>query len=39
LSKLFRIRATFTDAAATAALNPFRVVERAGIDLLLFFSF
>ena len=39
LSKLFRLRATFTDAAATAALNPFRVVERAGVDLLLFFSF
>jgi autotransporter translocation and assembly factor TamB len=39
LSKLFRIRATFTDASSTAYLNPFRVVERAGVDLLLFFSF
>ena len=39
LSRLFRIRATFTDASSTAFLNPFRVVERAGVDLLLFFSF
>ena len=39
LSKLFRIRATFTDAADTAVVSQFRVVERAGVDLLLFFSF
>jgi translocation and assembly module TamB len=40
LSKLFRLRATFTDAAASAAVtSQFRVVERAGVDLLLFFSF
>jgi autotransporter translocation and assembly factor TamB len=39
LSKLFRLRATFTDASSTAYLTPFRVVERAGVDLLLFFSF
>jgi autotransporter translocation and assembly factor TamB len=39
LSKLFRVRATFTDASGTAAVSQFRVVERAGVDLLLFFSF
>jgi translocation and assembly module TamB len=39
LSRLFRIRATFTDAASTAALSPFRVVERAGVDLLFILSF
>ena len=39
LSRILRIRATFTDAGATAALSQFRIVERAGVDLLLFFSF
>jgi autotransporter translocation and assembly factor TamB len=39
LSKLFRIRATFTDAKDTAVVSSWRVVERAGVDLLLFFSF
>ncbi len=39
LSRLFRIRATFSDAASLSLRSPFRRVERAGIDLLLFFSF
>jgi translocation and assembly module TamB len=38
LSRLFRIRATFSDAGS-AIRSPFRRVERAGVDLLLFFSF
>jgi autotransporter translocation and assembly factor TamB len=39
LSRLFRIRATFSDAATLIAQSPFRRVERAGVDLMLFFSF
>jgi autotransporter translocation and assembly factor TamB len=40
LSRLFRLRATFSDAQTTVAYsNLFRRVERAGIDLLLYFSF
>ena len=39
LSRLLRIRATFSDAATLSARSPFRRVERAGIDLLMFFSF
>ena len=39
LSRLFRLRATFSDAQALASRSFFRRVERAGIDLLLFFSF
>jgi autotransporter translocation and assembly factor TamB len=39
LSRLFRIRATFSDAGTLTAGSPFRRVERAGVDLLLFFSF
>jgi len=39
LSRLFRIGATFSDAASVIARSPFRRIERAGIDLLLFFSF
>src|SRR5262249_2201038 len=39
LSRLFRIRATFTDAASTTALSPFVFVQRAGVDLIMFFSF
>ena len=39
LSRLLRIRGTFSDAATLSARSPFRRVERAGIDLLLFFSF
>lgn len=39
LSRILRVRATFTDAASLTALSPFRRVERAGIDLLFFFSF
>ena len=39
LSRLFRIRATFSDANSAVLRSPFRRVERAGIDLLLIFSF
>jgi hypothetical protein len=39
LSRLLRLRATFSDAQPLMARSPFRRVERAGIDLLLFFSF
>ena len=39
LSRLFRLRATFSDAQALASRSFFRRVERAGIDLLLHFSF
>ncbi|HWW82803.1 MAG TPA: translocation/assembly module TamB domain-containing protein, partial [Vicinamibacterales bacterium] len=39
LSRLFRLRATFSDAQSLIAMSPFRRIERAGIDLLLFFSF
>lgn len=39
LSRLLSIRATFSDATGLAARSPFRRVERAGIDLLIFFSF
>jgi hypothetical protein len=39
LSRIFQIRATFSDATTLAARTPFRRAERAGIDLILFFSF
>ena len=39
ISRLFRIRATFSDAGSQIQQAWFRRVERAGIDLLLFFSF
>ena len=39
LSRLLRIRATFSDASSLAVRSPFVRVERAGIDVLLFFSF
>jgi autotransporter translocation and assembly factor TamB len=39
LSRLFKIRATFSDAGSLIARSPFRRVERAGIDLLFSFSF
>jgi translocation and assembly module TamB len=39
ISRLFRIRGTFSDAQSLVARSPFRRVERAGIDFLLFFSF
>ena len=39
LSRLFRVRATFSDAQSITARAAFRRVERAGIDLLIFFSF
>ncbi len=39
LSRLFRLRATFSDAQTLNYRSPFRRIERAGIDLLMFFSF
>jgi hypothetical protein len=39
LSRLLRIRATFSDATSLTLRTPFRRVERAGVDLLVFFSF
>lgn len=39
LSRLFRIRATFSDATSLVQTTRFRRIERAGIDLLVFFSF
>jgi hypothetical protein len=39
LSRILRVRATFSDAAELIARSPFRRVERAGIDFLVFFSF
>jgi hypothetical protein len=39
LSRLFRLRATFSDAQTLVSRTYFRRVERAGIDLLLYFSF
>jgi autotransporter translocation and assembly factor TamB len=39
LSRILRLRATFSDAQTLNARSPFRRVERAGIDLLFFFSF
>jgi len=39
ISRIFRIRATYSDAQTLSIHSPFRRVERAGIDLLVFFSF
>jgi autotransporter translocation and assembly factor TamB len=39
LSRILRIRATYSDAQATTGLASFRRVERTGIDLIFFFSF
>jgi len=39
LSRLLRLRATFSDAQSLNERSPFRRVERAGIDFLFFFSF
>ena len=39
LSRILRLRATFSDAQNLSARTPFLRRERAGIDLLLFFSF
>jgi TamB, inner membrane protein subunit of TAM complex len=39
LSRILRIRGTFSDAGTLTARSPFRRVERAGIDLIMFFSF
>ncbi len=39
LSRILRLRATFSDAQTLNARSPFRRIERAGLDLLFFFSF
>jgi autotransporter translocation and assembly factor TamB len=39
LSRILRLRGTFSDAGAVTSRSPFRRVEQAGLDLLLFFSF
>lgn len=39
LSRILRLRATFSDAQSLSARTPFRRIERAGIDLLVFLSF
>ena len=39
LSRILRLRATFSDAQSLEARSPFHRIERAGVDLLLFFSF
>ena len=39
LSRILRVRATFSDVQTLTAVSSFRRAERAGIDLILFFSF
>jgi translocation and assembly module TamB len=39
ISRIFRLRATYSDAQSLSVRSPFRRIERAGIDLLVFFSF
>jgi translocation-and-assembly-module (TAM) inner membrane subunit TamB-like protein len=40
ISRMLRLRATYSDAQSLSVrASPFRRVERAGIDLLVFFSF
>jgi len=39
LSRILRLRATFSDAQTLISRSPFRRIERAGVDLLFFFSF
>jgi translocation-and-assembly-module (TAM) inner membrane subunit TamB-like protein len=39
ISRVLRIRATYSDAQDLSIRSPFRRVERAGIDLLVYFSF
>jgi translocation and assembly module TamB len=39
LTRILRLRATFSDAESTNAISPFLYIDRAGIDLILFFSF
>jgi autotransporter translocation and assembly factor TamB len=39
ISRLFKLRATYSDAQSMSVRSPFRRIERAGIDLLIFFSF
>jgi hypothetical protein len=39
LSRIIRLRATFSDAQSLVARSPFRYIDRAGIDVLFFFSF
>jgi translocation and assembly module TamB len=39
LSRIIRLRATFSDASSTSTRVAFYRVERSGVDLLFFFSF
>ena len=39
LSRILRLRATFSDAQSLIDRSPFRRVERAGLDLIMSFSF
>jgi hypothetical protein len=39
ISRILRLRATLSDAQSLVARSPFRRQERAGVDLLFFFSF
>ena len=39
ISRILHIRATFSDAQSLVQRSPFRRQERAGVDLLFFFSF
>lgn len=39
LTRILQIRATFSDAASLAQISPFQLIERGGIDFLVFFSF
>jgi len=39
LSRLLRVRATFSDVQTLTGVSSFHRAERAGVDLILFFSF
>ncbi|HMF93634.1 MAG TPA: translocation/assembly module TamB domain-containing protein [Vicinamibacterales bacterium] len=39
ISRILRLRATYSDAQSLSLRAPFRRIERTGIDLLFFFSF
>ena len=39
LSRILKIRATYSDAQTTTGLAAFRRVERSGVDLLFYFTF
>ena len=38
ISRMLRLRGTFSDASSDV-ISPFQRIERAGVDLILFFSF